>query len=50
MAKKVVATLKGTRGDVKYAKLVRAVKLPSGAYTFKHEIMPEEEAKKVLIK
>ena len=48
MAKKVVATLK-TEGGVKYAKVIRAVKSPkTGAYTFKEEIVKEEDAKNIL--
>jgi hypothetical protein len=48
MAKKVVATLK-KEGGAKYAKVIRAVKSPkTGAYTFKEEIMLEEDAKKAL--
>ena len=45
MAKKVVATLK-TESAQKYAKVIRAVKSPkTGAYTFKEEIILEEQAK-----
>ena len=48
MAKKVVATLK-TEGGVKYAKVIKAVKSPkTGAYTFKEEIVKEEDAKSIL--
>jgi hypothetical protein len=48
MAKKVVATLK-TEGGVKYAKVIRAVKSPkTGAYTFKEEIVKEEDARNIL--
>ncbi|TAH19276.1 MAG: DUF4295 domain-containing protein [Cytophagales bacterium] len=48
MAKKVVATLK-TEGGIKYAKVIRAVKSPkTGAYTFKEEIVTEDEAKKIM--
>lgn len=49
MAKKVVATLK-KEGGVKYAKVIRAVKLDSGAYTFKEEIVPEDQVQDVLKK
>jgi hypothetical protein len=48
MAKKVVATLK-KEGGAKYAKVIKAVKSPkTGAYTFKEEIVLEEDAKKIL--
>ncbi|MCS6833911.1 MAG: DUF4295 domain-containing protein [Flammeovirgaceae bacterium] len=50
MAKKVVATLKKDDG-VKYAKVIRAIKSPkTGAYTFKEEIVREDEVKNVLAK
>ena len=43
MAKKVVATLK-KEGGVKYAKVIRAIKSPkTGAYTFKEEIILQDE-------
>ncbi len=43
MAKKVVATLK-KEGGVKYAKVIKAVKSPlTGAYTFKEEIILQDE-------
>ncbi|MCS7003927.1 MAG: DUF4295 domain-containing protein [Cytophagales bacterium] len=42
MAKKVVATLK-REGGVKYAKVIKPVKSPSGSYSFKSEIIPESE-------
>lgn len=45
MAKKVVATLK-QKGGVKYAKAIRAVRSPkTGAYSFKEEIITEDEVK-----
>jgi hypothetical protein len=46
MAKKVVATLK-TEGAVrKFAKVIKAVRSEkTGAYVFKEEIIPEEDAK-----
>ena len=48
MAKKVVATLK-TKGGVKYAKVIKAVKSPkTGAYTFKEEMVTEDMVKSVL--
>ena len=48
MAKKVVATLK--KADTKqYTKVIKAVKSPkTGAYTFKEEIVPAEEAQAAL--
>jgi len=49
MAKKVVATLK-KEGGVKYAKVIKPVKSPSGNYTFKSEIMPESEVQAYLKK
>jgi hypothetical protein len=46
MAKKVVATLKKEGTSVKYARIVKAVKSPkTGAYVFKEEIVPEDQAK-----
>ncbi|BDD10658.1 hypothetical protein FUAX_30900 [Fulvitalea axinellae] len=45
MAKKVVATLK-TKGGVKYAKVIKAEKSgKSGSYTFKDEIITEDQVK-----
>lgn len=43
MAKKVVATLK-KEGDTKsFTKVIKAIKSPkTGAYTFKEEIVPNE--------
>lgn len=50
MAKKVVATLK-KEGGVKFAKVVKAVKSPkTGAYTFKEEIIMEDQVKDYLAK
>ncbi|MBB6464011.1 DUF4295 domain-containing protein [Flammeovirga kamogawensis] len=50
MAKKVVATLK-KEGGVKYAKVVKAVRSPkTGAYTFKEEIIVEDQVKDYLAK
>ncbi|AZQ64246.1 DUF4295 domain-containing protein [Flammeovirga pectinis] len=50
MAKKVVATLK-KEGGVKYAKVVKAVRSPkTGAYTFKEEIIIEDQVKDYLAK
>ncbi len=48
MAKKVVATLK-KEGGVKYAKIIKAVKNPStGAYTFREEIVLQDEVNAAL--
>ncbi|MEN9362983.1 MAG: hypothetical protein RI903_291 [Bacteroidota bacterium] len=48
MAKKVVATLK-KEGGVKYAKIIKAVKNPTtGAYTFKEEIILQDEVSAAL--
>ncbi len=48
MAKKVVATLK-KEGGVKYAKIIKAVKNPAtGAYTFKEEIILQDEVNAAL--
>ncbi|MBX7203957.1 MAG: DUF4295 domain-containing protein [Bacteroidia bacterium] len=45
MAKKVVATLKTGAGK-EFAKIIRAVKSPkSGAYTFKEEMVPNDNIK-----
>lgn len=50
MAKKVVATLKDKSAQ-KYAKVIRTVRsAKTGAYTFKEEIVPEEQVKDVLKK
>ena len=49
MAKKVVATLKQA-GGAKFAKVIRSVKGPNGAYTFKEEMVPEAEVANVLAK
>ncbi|MEY2792714.1 MAG: hypothetical protein RJA76_706 [Bacteroidota bacterium] len=48
MAKKVVATLK-KEGGVKYAKIIKAVKNPAtGAYTFKEEIILQDDVNTAL--
>lgn len=48
MAKKVVATLK-KKESVKYAKIIRAVKSEkTGAYTFKEEMVAEDQVKEAL--
>lgn len=45
MAKKVVATLKTGAGK-EFAKIIRAVKSPkTGAYTFKEEMVPNDNIK-----
>lgn len=45
MAKKVVATLK-KEGGVAYIKAIRTIRSPkTGAYTFREEIMPEDQVK-----
>lgn len=44
MAKKVVATLKTGSGK-DFAKVYRAVKNKKGAYSFKSEIVPNENVK-----
>jgi hypothetical protein len=44
MAKKVVATLKTGAGK-DFAKVYRAVKNKKGAYSFKTEIIPNEDVK-----
>lgn len=47
MAKKVVATLQSKTKDV--AKVIRMVKSDkTGAYTFKEDIMPDEQVQKFL--
>lgn len=48
MAKKVVATLK-KEGGVKYAKVIKAVKNPAtGAYTFREEIVRQDDVQATL--
>lgn len=50
MAKKVVATLKTSSGK-DFAKVIRMVKSPkTGAYTFKEEIVPNDQVKDYLAK
>ena len=45
MAKKVVATLK-KEGGVAYIKAIRTIRSPkTGAYSFREEIMPEDQVK-----
>lgn len=48
MAKKVVASLK-QKGGIKYAKVIKAVRsAKTGAYTFKEEMVTEDQVKEVL--
>ncbi|MFH0867565.1 MAG: DUF4295 domain-containing protein [Bacteroidota bacterium] len=48
MAKKVVATMKTATGK-DFAKVIRMVKSPkTGAYTFKEEIIPNDQVKEFL--
>jgi hypothetical protein len=50
MAKKVVATLKQP-GGAKFARVIKAVRSEkTGAYTFREEMVPEEQVKSVLSK
>jgi hypothetical protein len=50
MAKKVVASLK-QKGGIKYAKVIKAVKSDkTGAYTFREEMVTEDQVKAVLAK
>ncbi|HEX9649657.1 MAG TPA: DUF4295 domain-containing protein [Cyclobacteriaceae bacterium] len=50
MAKKVVATLKNKEAK-NFAKVIRMVRSEkTGAYTFKEEIVPQEDVQKVLAK
>ena len=49
MAKKVVATLKTAAGK-DYAKVYRAVKTDKGSYSFKSEIVPNENVKSYFVK
>jgi hypothetical protein len=49
MAKKVVATLQ--KGGKNYTKVIKMVKSPkTGNYTFKEEVVPNEEVKNWLAK
>jgi hypothetical protein len=46
MAKKAVATLRTAGAGKNFAKVVRVVRSPkTGAYTFKEEIIPNEDVK-----
>lgn len=50
MAKKVVASMKTTTGK-DFAKVIRMVKSPkTGAYTFKEDIIPNDQVKDYLAK
>jgi len=50
MAKKVVASMKSTTGK-DFAKVIRMVKSPkTGAYTFKEDIVPNDQVKAYLAK
>ena len=50
MAKKVVASLK-QKGGIKYAKVIKAIKSDkTGAYTFREEMVTEDQVKAVLAK
>ncbi len=50
MAKKVVATLRTSSGK-DFAKVIRMVKSPkTGAYTFKEQIVPNNQIKEMLSK
>lgn len=50
MAKKVVATLKTTDGRG-FAKVIKMVKSPkTGAYTFKEQMVPNDQVKEVVKK
>lgn len=49
MAKKVVATLKQP-GGAKFAKVIRAVKNDNGTYTYREDMVPEEQVKDILAK
>ena len=50
MAKKVIATMK-TSGGKDYSKVIRMVKSPkTGAYTFKEEIVANDQLKDSLAK
>ena len=50
MAKKVVATLQKGEGRT-YSKVIRVVKSPkSGAYTFKEEMVPNDQVQAALNK
>ena len=47
MAKKVVATLKSGKGK-EFSKVIKMIKTPSGAYTFKEEIVHNDHVKDFL--
>ncbi len=48
MAKKVVATLKNKDASKGYAKVIKAIKSESGAYTFREEIIPVDQVQDAL--
>ena len=47
MAKKVVATLKSGKGK-EFSKVIKMIKSPSGAYTFKEEVVHNDHVKDFL--
>ena len=47
MAKKVVATLKSGKGK-EFSKVIKMVKKPNGAYTYKEEVVHNEHIKDFL--
>jgi len=49
MAKKVVATLKQP-GGAKFAKVIKAVKMDNGSYSYREEMVPEGDVKDTLAK
>ncbi len=49
MAKKVVATLKSGKGK-EFSKVIKMVKTPSGAYTFREEVVHNDHIKDFLKK
>lgn len=47
MAKKVVATLKKEGGE-KFAKVIKAIKTETGAYSFKEEIVKLDQVQDII--
>lgn len=47
MAKKVVATLKSGKGK-EFSKVIKMIKSPSGAYTFREEVVHNDHIKDFL--
>jgi hypothetical protein len=48
MAKKVVATLKKEGAGKEWARVIKAVRSPkTGAYTFKEEMLPADQAREI---